>query len=288
MIIIRLVGGLGNQLFQLAAATQLQKKVHQPIAFYTDHLSLYATKRSFKLAFLYKYETDIVFASPKWLTRLILRYRINKLLPFFFPFIISSKNINSAKASKNYVLDDYFQDISQIKEGVTDIALKIGNVANNDYYNNLFQPIFQNINSKIFALHIRRGDYLKDNNKNIYCYLTNTYYNNAINILQETDYTACVFSDETVDSALLNKPNYNVINISNYNFTDVEEFLLLSKFKNIIIANSTFSFWAAISCNNVVKKVIIAPLFWLHNTTENSIWQANMSLHKINAINNNL
>lgn len=262
MIIVRLMGGLGNQLFQLAAATHLQKKVYQPIAFYTNHLSLYTTKRSFKLSFLYKYETDIVFANPIWLTRLILKYRINKLVPSFFPFIITAKNINNPKILKHYILDDYFQNVSQIQEGVADIALKIAEVANSDYYNKLFQPIFKNINANTFAVHIRRGDYLKGNNKNIYCYLANTYYRNAANHLPKTDYTAFIFSDDIVDSPLPNTNNYGIVNISTYNFTDIQEFLLLSKFKNIIIANSTFSFWAAISCNNVVKKVIIAPLYW--------------------------
>ena len=38
--------------------------------------------------------------------------------------------------------------------------------------------------------------------------------------------------------------------IKNYNLTDIEEFLLMSKFPNLVIANSTYSFWAAIATTN--------------------------------------
>ena len=55
--------------------------------------------------------------------------------------------------------------------------------------------------------------------------------------------------------------NFNNINIT-INFislkTDIEELIFMSKFNNIIIANSSFSWWAACLDNNLEKNYILS------------------------------
>ena len=50
MIYVHLVGGLGNQLFQLAAALRLHKSVGFKIIIDIDSLKLFQTKRDFMLS----------------------------------------------------------------------------------------------------------------------------------------------------------------------------------------------------------------------------------------------
>ena len=62
--------------------------------------------------------------------------------------------------------------------------------------------------------------------------------------------------------------------IAKRKFSDYEEFLLLSRFQNIIIANSTFSFWPALA--GPTKKSKVAPSKWTHISEDNRIWINNL------------
>ena len=55
------------------------------------------------------------------------------------------------------------------------------------------------------------------------------------------------------------EPNYITLD------TDIDELYMLSKFKNIIIGNSTFSWWAAYLNNTDSKKTVYCPKNWFNN-----------------------
>ena len=71
-----------------------------------------------------------------------------------------------------------------------------------------------------------------------------------------------------------------------FTLTDVEEFLLMTKFNNLVIANSTFSFWAAATIKKINKNsIIIAPKNWYFNELDNQVWQNNLLKLKIQIVN---
>lgn len=274
MIFIRLSGGLGNQLFQLTAALHLQAKTNMPISFYTNHLKNYETPREFMLQEILPKEFPLQFSKPNWLVQIILKYRINKALPFLFNWSITTKNIATLKPSKFYVLDDYFQDIAIFKNEVTIVANYINQAANNnekvvDIYNTNNQ--FKNS----VALHIRRGDFLNKRNANIFYIQDNSYYKNAIETMNSIQ-DAFIFSEtEILDSKnITTLPIHSIIKL---NLSDTEEFLLMTKFPNLIIANSTYSFWAAAATKN---SNIVAPKNWFYNQKENTVWLNNLQILK--------
>jgi len=112
----------------------------------------------------------------------------------------------------------------------------------------------------VTSVHIRRGDYAQSN-------LANSHY---IDLAGSTDYyeqamkqiggNFMVFSDD------VNYCRHKFANMSNVIVIDscgdvISDLNIQSRCENNIIANSSFSYWAAVLNRNINKKVI-APLQW--------------------------
>ena len=110
------------------------------------------------------------------------------------------------------------------------------------------QNEFDNLeNRMIVAIHVRRTDYI--NLPEIYDVLTKKYYINAVNYFQETykSVSFWLFSDDIKGAQVFLKDVVRFDRIVN-SPKDVpvgENLKLMSSFKGIIMANSTFSWWAA-------------------------------------------
>ncbi len=284
MIFIRLSGGLGNQLFQLAAALHLRSKTNLSISFYTEHLKDYKTPREFMLKEILPEEFPLKFKKPSKLVQIILKYRVNKVFPFLFKWSITTKNIQKFQKSSFYVLDDYFQDISILKNETNIVAEYINQAAfNNKKTFNIYST--NNQFSNAVAIHIRRGDYLNKEYSKILVTQPDEYYNSTLNSFESNKYDIVAFTNEKIEDLkeITNLP----IKFSNeFKLNDVEEFLLMSMFSNLIIANSTYSFWASIAAqkNNKVKTKVIAPSKWYYNEAENNIWLSNLILCNISIV----
>ncbi len=122
----------------------------------------------------------------------------------------------------------------------------------------------------MISLHIRRDDYLSLSNYNYN--LEMSYYKGAIKIANKKNIV--VFSDDIEwcinnFNDYVNRENeYNVYFVSDKIFKDTElnikddiEFILMSMFKNNIIANSYFSLWASF-ISYYKTKIVIAPKRW--------------------------
>ena len=277
MIYIRLAGGLGNQLFQLAAGFEIQHKTNLPISLYAKALSTYRTKRDPMILDFITTEGMVNLCKPSWKTTL-LEKRLGKLnLPVVFPFSINNHTISHSKSTLNfYLVDDYFQDTSKIANGLRKVKTLIKLKAENDNkINEILSGILKNTNQdQLAALHIRRGDYSSDQYKSIYPTLEESYYKNAVKELDPQINKLIIFSDDPNISFDFFK-DFEIFKVSSLHLNDIQELLLMSMFQNIIIANSTFSFWGAIS-NDRMKKNKIAPKCWTSKNTENRIWQQNL------------
>jgi hypothetical protein len=99
----------------------------------------------------------------------------------------------------------------------------------------------------IVAIHVRRTDYLKL--PELYNVLTTNYYRNAVNYFNEkyVGVKFWLFSDDIEGAQVfLNEiVHFDRIVKSPINISIGENLQLMSNFKGIIIANSTFSWWAA-------------------------------------------
>ena len=114
MIVVRLAGGLGNQIFQIGASLLLSKKSNiKTIILDDSKLKNYGTERTNDLLSFFdfdKLECDILWQSPK-----ITNLRISKFLPLkvpYYPFI-SDANFQKSLSKPNpffLFLDGYFQN----------------------------------------------------------------------------------------------------------------------------------------------------------------------------------
>ncbi|MCE7055271.1 alpha-1,2-fucosyltransferase [Algoriphagus sp. AGSA1] len=115
------------------------------------------------------------------------------------------------------------------------------------------------------AIHIRRGDYVSEEYflKNFgTCSLD--YYQNAIALIAERVQSPqfFIFTDDPVwvrDRLKIDYPHTFITH--NLGKSDYEDFRLMSVCKHFIVANSSFSWWAA-WIGNYLDKIVIAPTPW--------------------------
>jgi len=114
------------------------------------------------------------------------------------------------------------------------------------------------------SLHIRRGDYLRLGNG-----LKLSYYEKAVECIRQfyQNPVFLVFSDDLnwVKKNLKIEGEVHYVN-EDGRYADYEELLIMSRCKSNIIANSTFSWWAA-WLNRNDKKHVVAPAKWFGTQT---------------------
>jgi hypothetical protein len=109
-------------------------------------------------------------------------------------------------------------------------------------------------NPNTCSVHIRRGDYLKL--KEYHTNLTSEYYNSCF---KKTKDKHLVFFSDDIEwcKTTFQQQKATFVNTK----SDIIDFYIMSFMKNNIIANSSFSWWAAWLNNNKSKKVF-APKKW--------------------------
>ncbi|WP_394953803.1 alpha-1,2-fucosyltransferase [uncultured Helicobacter sp.] len=123
-------------------------------------------------------------------------------------------------------------------------------------------------------LHIRRGDFLESKHWQ-YKRLGSTYYNNAIDTIKSriTNPHIFIFSNDIAwcKTFFLNSLESGVRENMCFEFVEgnsetnaAEEMELMRSCKNAIIANSTFSWWAAYLINHT-HKIVCMPNSWFYN-----------------------
>lgn len=238
MIIIKLQGGLGNQLFQYAFGRSLSVKENKILKL---DISNYDSDplRSYKLR------------------HFNIKERIAFPLEIFWSKMIKRLGFGQSSYLEGYWQSEkYFSDI----EDTIRREFKLKDPLKNEAQK--FSDEIKNTNS--VSLHIRRGDYVtNDKLKGFLQPLPLAYYNEAIEIVEKKIDKPhfFVFSDDIAWVKDNLKINHQVSYVSGSGIEDHEELALMSQCKHNIIANSSFSWWGA-WLNDNPGKIVIAPKNW--------------------------
>ena len=271
MIIVRVTGGLGNQMFQYAMYKSLENKGK---LVKLDSKSFYETKKEHN-----GYELERIFdIKPNKPTKEDLEkfdennistlFKIKRKLFGDKKFVYDTKEYVFNKdvyKLKNSYLNGYWQSIKYF-EGIENDIKKDFRFKNQLDNKNL--EILNEIeNSNSISIHIRRGDYMSPENYNMYgCIATPTYYKKAIKVIEEKveNPTFFVFSNDMdwvkKNIQMNSRVFYIDINSGNGSYKDMQ---LMSNCKHNIIANSSFSWWGA-WLNENKNKIVIAPKKWIN------------------------
>lgn len=274
MNVIRIVGGLGNQMFQFAfyyAMKQLVSDTKCDVSFYDDNIS----HNGFELSKIFSVDIDI--ASERELRN----FGFNKY-EFFKKNILIRRTLKKYYSSKKVIQNRFEYDSSVFKmrnkyfEGYWQSEKYFLPYRNEIIKLFEFPMIADTKNKRLYeiitctnsiSLHIRRGDYLDPANRIIHGDIcTLDYYKRAMEMIEKAVENPFyfVFSDDiewAKKNILKNNCEYIDYNNGDNSYIDMQ---LMSLCKHNIIANSSFSWWAAY-LNMNCDKIIIAPSKWFNN-----------------------
>lgn len=263
MRLIKMTGGLGNQMFIYAFYLQMKERFPQVHIDLSDmvHYNVH-----------HGYELNRVFNLPR--TEFCINQSLKKVIEFmFFKTIIERKQNGSLKAyNKSYIWPlIYFKGFYQSEKYFTSIKKKVHDtftfdksIANQKTIALLKQ---MDADKDSISIHIRRGDYLLPKHwktTGSVCQLP--YYLNAIAEMERKIKTPSyyVFSDD-ITWVKENIPLAKAIYIDwNKGEDSWQDMMLMSHCRHHIICNSTFSWWGA-WLNPHKDKTVIAPNRWFQH-----------------------
>ena len=277
MIIIKLHGGLGNQLFQYAFAKALAKRLNTnfclDISFFEHQNPVALLLRNYALNFFAatmpiatKADIQAVcgsfsgwYVSPN-LTDTRLRKQLSRAIGL--PHYVAEPHFEYADLlpKNNAYYEGYWQSERYFKTIESELRADLQFREPLEPAANAWLKQIQNSNS--VCLHVRRGDYLALSN---YVVLAPNYYQKAVQLLQnQTESPAIfVFSD---DLAWCHQNlRFAVPTVFIPNFVNLRsEFELMCRCQHHITANSSLSWWAA-WLNPNPEKMVIAPETWFND-----------------------
>jgi Glycosyl transferase family 11. len=266
MIIVRLFGGLGNQLFQYAAGKSLAMHQGTTVKLDTSLLGILA-KRPFDLQY---FNIPIDLATEEEIREYTAMPAWQKLLPPYKRKIYKEPHFhydtNFFKARPNVYLKGYWQSEKYFKHIEAEIRKEF--TVKEEYIRHL-PPL---AHEPSLFIHIRRSDYLKKEVQDYHGTMDADYYNKALEYVSKKapNLKVYFFSDdiEWVKQNIKIDHPYEMVT-GNLTHTAIEDFYLMSRCQHAIIANSSFSWWAA-WLNNHPAKIVVAPGRWFINTKLNT------------------
>jgi hypothetical protein len=246
MIVGVLKGGLGNQLFQYAATRNLARMKKSDFSFDVSEL---AAEENRHLAIHNLLESPINFEStaPSFLRRMKSVFK-----PWYQKSYIKEKEGETLgvfpKFPDNCKIEGYWQNESFFKEIGSDLKEEIGIVPNVEVAN-------------CVAVHFRGGDYLAVDKKHFHGNPEENYYKEAFKFMsiKIPNVVFHLFSDTP--------EQFNLEFLKDYDTewqqvqSDAEDLKKMATYQNFIIANSSYSWWAAwLGANK--NSAVVCPSFW--------------------------
>jgi len=274
MIVAKICGGLGNQMFQYAAGYALSK-LHKTQLYLDLHELAHDSLRDYSLGV---FNIGASVASDEQITSLT-KYKVSK----FGNKLDKIVSKIGFRYYRNYYRERYFSYDSEFLRLPDDVLID-GYWQSEKYFSTCRDELLSKfkitdglsgdahamlediINCKdvTVSIHVRRGDYISDSTANkVHGTCSVEYYENAMNFIEARyqNIKYVLFSDDiewVLSNLKIHRP-YMVV--SSENIADYEDMMLMSSCDHQIIANSSFSWWGA-WLNPNKEKIVISPEKW--------------------------
>jgi hypothetical protein len=279
MIITKIHGGLGNQMFQYAIAKSIAKNRGDVFKLDTNFF-LKQSLREYELSFLNvdeniagKLEIKVVAGNVSFFNKILNKIGIKTKKPKSY-YKEKEKTIYDGAVfnySSDIYLDGYWQNERYFKDIKEEIVKDFSLKAPLSLQAKKHRQEIELSNS--ISLHVRRGDYISNiHTNNVHGTCDVEYYKKAIDkITQKVPNSIFyIFSDDIQWC----KKTFDFID--NKVFVDdtqsaLEDLELMKNCKHHIIANSSFSWWGA-WLNQSKDKIVISPKNWMRHNPKGYKW----------------
>ena len=288
MIIIRMKGGIGNQMFQYALYTELKHlgrdvKMDDVSGFVSDAQREPVLTETFGVTYEIATEEEIRDLRDSHMgfwtrvrRKLLGRHSQEIIEPdgVFRPEILE---LTEAYLDGFWQSEKYFPDTATRSALRKAFAVHPESILQDDEGYELLGRIRQ---TESVSVHVRRGDYLWPGVVETFGGIcTEEYYQKAMNhILQEhPDATFFVFTNDKdwCRQHMTGERVFTVDATPGERDADILDMMLMSACRHHIIANSSSSWWAA-WLNDTPEKTVIAPAKWLNNKNMQDIYTEKM------------
>ncbi|MGC8880317.1 MAG: alpha-1,2-fucosyltransferase [Anaerolineae bacterium] len=280
MVIVQLIGGLGNQMFQYAAGRALAWRRGTALKLDISAFASY-TLRSYRLH-VFRIHED--FATPQEVAAVQaggcsrtdrLLWRIRRRLghvPYYARPIYRERehrahvfDANLAQARRDVYLIGYWQSEKYFAT-IADLIREEFQLKREPSATS--RELAQRIcDCQAVSLHVRRGDYVTNpRTHQVHGVCSLEYYARCIAYIEQRVErpTFFVFSDDMDWARDHIRPAHPTVYVThNGAARDYEDLWLMSQCKHHILANSSFSWWGAWLCENP-DKIVIAPRRWFN------------------------
>lgn len=269
MVIVKLIGGLGNQFFQYAVGRSLSV---------ANKCELKLDATGFKEYKLHKYSLNNFNIKEVFATDDELKYftaKPNWLISKYAPFLTSKKYVPEGEFGYHgrilklkgdvylegyWQTEKYFQSIQKMIRDEFSVRHEISGI---DFE---IAKKMKEVNS--VSIHVRRADYVSNPQaKAMHGNCSLEYYQKAVDLISKSVEKPVffVFSDDYEWVKDNVHTGFETIFVHHNNADkNYEDLRLMSTCKHNIVANSSFSWWGA-WLNNNPAKIVVAPKKWFAN-----------------------
>ena len=267
MISCKLIGGLGNQIFQIFATIAYSLKNNHSFLF-PNKSNTIGMRNTYWNNFFSCLDGNLIDENNFD----EIQYQILHCSTFHY---VPIQHI--PKENENIMLYGYYQSPKYFEDKKQEIFSLIRLSEKKQLVNEKYKILVKDVSPTVVSLHFRIGDYIY--HKECHPILPIQYYINSIkhiiHSIQKDSITILYFYEEQdikrveICISLLKQLFPNISFIRCVNMSDWEEMLAMSLCNHNIIANSTFSWWGAYFNSNE-DKIVCYPSVWFGPELKNN------------------
>ncbi len=261
-LVVRVAGGLGNQLFQYATARSMAMRLRLPLyvdtTFYTTQTSSSVATREYLLPDLNVASESLTNLEQEYLRYLLSRNAITRNLARIASFVglstdplVWNESLHRTfgmppPRNRAVYLVGFWQDYLSFNNIRDSLSREL---TPKHPAPTAVSELLPELGNQSAAIHIRRGDYLTADVQRVYGILSTSYYHEAISRIRQKSPSIKLFffSDDPqwVKDTFVNQYGGNVVNYAEQHTQPYWDIYLMRHFTHHVLANSTFSWWGA-------------------------------------------